>query len=460
MSERQRPSAKQLLRGSRSLLSAMLVLGASGLASHSALALPAFARQTGAECAACHVGAFGPQLTTFGKQFKLGGYTLTDGKSGHVPLSAMLVGTFTSTDEKQPVDPGPHEDSNNNTSLQEASVFLAGRITDHLGSFVQATYSDISRDTALDNFDVRYAHNLQLGGKNTILGVSVNNNPTVSDVQNTVPAWRFPYMASELVPGPLGSPLIDGGLEGQVIGASAYAMWGDSIYGEIGGYRSLSSSFLDDVNVDDEAGKLGSLSPYWRLSYSRELAGGAFTAGLFGLDANLHPGRAPGRSDKYQDVGVDASYQFVGDRKNIYTLNTSYVDEQLERDGSVQLGDAQSPNGNVQRFDLSASWFRDQTWGLTAAVFDISGDRDPTLYAPDVEYGSRKGSTDTTGLTLQADWTPFGKEDSWRSPWANLRLGVQYTMYDKFNGASSNYDGFGRDASDNNTLFLFAWTAF
>ena len=36
---------------------------------------------------------------------------------------------------------------------------------------------------------------------------------------------------------------------------------------------------------------------------------------------------------------------------------------------------------------------------------------------------------------------------------------VQYTIYDKFNGASSNYDGFRRSAHDNNTLFLFLWTA-
>jgi hypothetical protein len=41
----------------------------------------------------------------------------------------------------------------------------------------------------------------------------------------------------------------------------------------------------------------------------------------------------------------------------------------------------------------------------------------------------------------------------------NLRLGVQYTMYDKFNGGDHNYDGFGRSANDNDTLYLFAWLA-
>jgi hypothetical protein len=58
------------------------------------------------------------------------------------------------------------------------------------------------------------------------------------------------------------------------------------------------------------------------------------------------------------------------------------------------------------------------------------------------------------------DWTPWGKEDSWMAPNANLRLGLQYTAYSKFNGASNDYDGAGRDASDNNTLMLLAWLAF
>jgi hypothetical protein len=33
-------------------------------------------------------------------------------------------------------------------------------------------------------------------------------------------------------------------------------------------------------------------------------------------------------------------------------------------------------------------------------------------------------------------------------------------MYTQFNGSGKNYDGFGRAASDNNTLLLFLWTVF
>src|SRR6267378_7696137 len=44
-------------------------------------------------------------------------------------------------------------------------------------------------------------------------------------------------------------------------------------------------------------------------------------------------------------------------------------------------------------------------------------------------------------------------------PFANARVGLQYTVYTKYDGASINYDGTGRNASDNNTLYLFLWLA-
>jgi hypothetical protein len=33
-------------------------------------------------------------------------------------------------------------------------------------------------------------------------------------------------------------------------------------------------------------------------------------------------------------------------------------------------------------------------------------------------------------------------------------------MYNKFNGGSTNYDGSGRNAKDNNTLYLLGWINF
>ena len=86
------------------LLWGLILLAISG----PALAVPSFARQTGQDCAACHIGSYGPQLTPYGMKFKMGGYTESDGKEGHIPLSAMLVESFTNTKKDQTEAAAPH----------------------------------------------------------------------------------------------------------------------------------------------------------------------------------------------------------------------------------------------------------------------------------------------------------------------------------------------------------------
>ena len=55
---------------------------------------------------------------------------------------------------------------------------------------------------------------------------------------------------------------------------------------------------------------------------------------------------------------------------------------------------------------------------------------------------------------------PFNKGGPSFWPWLNAKVGLQYIGYTKFNGGTTNYDGFGRNASANNTLFLYTWIAF
>jgi len=424
-----------------------------------AFALPSFAQQTGQPCSTCHVGGFGPQLTPFGRQFKMGGYTLAAPDTSSVPLAAMLVASETHTSKDQPDNAGPHDKPNDNFSIQEASLFLAGRMSDHVGVFAQATYSDIDRLLTLDNVDVRYARTLQIGDKPAILGVSINNNPGVQDSWNTLAAWRFPYMASELVPQIAAAPLIEGGLEHQVAGASAYAFYGNAWYAELGGYRSLSHGLLDALNVEDSAGRIAGIAPYWRVAYSHDTKGHSWSVGAFGLDANIHPDRAPGPTDKYRDVGVDASLQLFDMGPHVVTVNGAYTHEHQNRAASFAGGAAANRSDTLDSTAINASYYYDNHYGVTLGRFMLRGRADTGLFAPDPGGGSRTGRPNSSGTIVQADWTPFGAADSWRAPWANLRLGLQYTIYDKFNGASHDYDGFGRNASDNNTLFAFVWIA-
>jgi len=429
-------------------------------------ALPSFSRQTGQNCSACHVGSFGPQLTPYGQKFKIGGYTERGGDDADSItslLSAQLVGTLEHTSRKLPNDAGPYDGKNNNLSIQEASVFAAGGVSEHVGGMVQATYSDTSRKTAIDNVDIRYATTLQLAGQDTVLGVSLNNNPTVQDPWNSTPVWGFPYQSAELAPGPTGSPLIAGGLEHQVLGMSAYAFWNENIYLELGGYSSQSLWALKKTNVvktREEYSQVSGLAPYWRVAYTNSFDRQNFSAGFFGLNADIHPGATSGSTDKYHDVGVDATYQYLGTGRHMFTLNSSLVRESQNLDASLAAGDVDRAHNRTNALNINGSYYFDKTYGLTLGYFDNFGSRrDETRFAPNPVDGSRVGNTDSSGYIIQADWSPFGKEGSWAAPLANLRVGAQYTIYDRYNGSRNNYDGFGRDASDNDTLLLMIWTA-
>lgn len=418
-------------------------------------AVPSYARQTGSDCAACHVGAFGPQLTPFGIQFKLGGYVDTDGQPGKVPLSGMAVLNRTHTAADSPAPP-EHFDPNNNAALQELSVFLAGRLAEHVGSFVQSTYSGVDRKWAFDQLDLRYARSVQLGGKEAVAGLSFNSNPTLTDPFNTLGQWRFPYTSSDFGFGQGATPLVEN-LASTVLGLNAYALWDKHWYGEFGLYDTLSHKGLRAFNADDP-GKFKGLAPYWRLAYVQDRKRDNWSLGLSGFSAGLQPDRTQlGTADHYTDWGVDGAYQFLGNREHVVSLNASWMHERQKLDHGLASGGASNARNHLDHLRVAASYHWMQTWGATAALFDTRGSSDAALYGGS-SYTARP---DTRGYVLQADWTPWGKETSWGAPWANVRLGVQYTGYSKFNGGSHYLDDNGADrrARDNNTTMLFVWVA-
>src|SRR6185437_1954699 len=153
------------------------------LAAAPARAVPSFAAQTGQPCTACHIGAFGPQLTPLGRAFKIGGYTQRGGEGweADVPLSAMVLGSFTHTGSGVPADQIEHHfNDNNNFALDQISVFLAGGIGEHTGGFMQFTYSNIPNASNVDNVDLRpYTTTFDVGGSELRIGTTINNNPTV-----------------------------------------------------------------------------------------------------------------------------------------------------------------------------------------------------------------------------------------------------------------------------------------
>ena len=118
-------------------------------------AVPSFSRQTGATCNLCHTQSFGPALTPYGRSFKLHGY-VDGGAPNPVPLvNAMIMGSLTHTERGIPDGPAPGYGDNNNFALDQASIFVAGRVLPHLGVFSQITYDGVAATVALDNTELR-----------------------------------------------------------------------------------------------------------------------------------------------------------------------------------------------------------------------------------------------------------------------------------------------------------------
>ncbi len=441
---------------SRSTLPAGLAVVILAAVSAPASALPSFAQQTGYACAQCHTISFGPALTAYGREFKLNGYVFGDAPS-QMPLALMVQGGYTRTGADEPAPPAPHFADNNNVSVDQVGLFVAGRVSEHIGAFAQFTYGGEARHFHWDNTDIRYARAFTIGDKAVVAGISLNNNPTVQDLWNSTPAWGFPYIASGLGPTPAATPLI-GSLAQTVAGATAYAMFGNRFYIEAGGYRGLPDRWLDNVGLyPGNSPHMVGVSPYLRANVQFAPGDHYFSIGAFGLDGHLQPDPTITAKDRYTDIGFDANYQYAAAGKHALAVNAATIRENRQLDSSFANGLSDSPNSHLRTVHLDASYTYDLTWGAAVAGFDTRGDTNVALYGSGPVSGSANGSPNSQGYILQAEYIPFGKTKSFGRPYLNVRLGLQYTGYTKFNGGTSNYDGSGRNASDNNTLFAFVW---
>jgi hypothetical protein len=96
---------------------------------------------------------------------------------------------------------------------------------------------------------------------------------------------------------------------------------------------------------------------------------------------------------------------------------------------------------------LSGEYYYQRNIGGALGFFNTSGSTDMLLYPPTAVAGSATNSPASRGFVAELNYLPF----------LNTKLQLQYTRYDKFNGEGSNYDGAGRNASQNDTLYVLAW---
>ena len=449
-----------------------MLLGLSlSLALPATYALPSFARQMNVQCIECHT-AF-PMLNQYGRNFKLSGYTSSADDSMLPPLAVMLMPSFTHTAVAQAGGAAPGFSDNNNTAMTQASIFYAGRLfgpyaksmfspdtasfLNKFGIFAQVTYDGIGKAWSWDNTELRYSDKTEIREKDVTYGFYLNNNPTLQDPWNSSPAFGFPFSGSGLAPSPAAGTLIDGGLAQQVAGAGAYALIDDHLYIDVAGYSTLPVRLQKRLGVDPTGEtQISGTAPYWRIAYEKPVGQGRWEVGTFGLSADTYPGRDSSEGhDHFTDIGVDTQYQLATE-KGDFALMGSWIHENQRWGASNALGNTANASAQINTMKLTASYLHDKTYGLTVQHFWISGGKDEVLYS-----GSATGSPTSDGFIVQADWMPLNKKTGpafW--PRSNIKLTVQYTYYTRFDGARTNYDGAGANASDNNTLYLEAWIVF
>jgi len=449
-------------------------------------AVPSFARQTGYSCSTCHTAQ--PELTPFGRQFKLNGYTSGGSRCGDISkifgtrdtsqqfsganASGWVLPVFqhTAKDAPQPVAPG--YGYNNILDFADASVLFAGQIYCNLGTFTQVSYNHNSNTVFLDNTELRYADRARVGGNDVVWGVFGNNNPTMQDVWNTVPAWSFPWVPQDIAPAPAAATMVEGTFGQRAGGAGAYVWINNMVYAELSAYRAFDPRFLKATGSDptDTTPRFDGFAPYWRVAIERTLPEHSFQVGTYGMTAAVQPTNAtygtPGplsslafgsATDKYTDVAVDAQYQYIGP-VHAFTVRANYIWEKQKLDATFANGFSDKSEANLRSYQLSASYIYDRHISLTGAYFNLQGSKDATY------WGTTNGKPNSDGFSFDLAYIPYAYGGPGEWPWLNARFGVLYTHWNKFDGVSSNIDGASappyRNARDNDTTFLYAWIDF
>lgn len=437
------------LRTIRPWLGAVLLLF-----SVSALAVPSFTRQTGRPCSGCHT-AF-PELTPYGREFKLGGFVAGDKlEKEHgllkSPLSVSAVLSDTST--RKTSDAPDQFAHDRQVILQQASIYYGGRIWSNFGALVQYKYSAADFKWATEMAEVRYANETTLfNDRQLIFGFSANNNPSIADIYNSTPMWGFPHLGSDVAVMPSAAAVVDNTLASQVAGIGAYARWNELIYAEVDAYRKATGvlhPFAAGVQIMNV---LDGVAPYWRVALQYESKPHSFEVGTFGMDAKIFPDpvKPSGPTDHFRDVAVDAQYQYIEGPHSL-SFHATYIHEKQDWEASFPLGMSSNPSSilNTSRFDVHYFWRHKVGGGLQ--YFRTSGDADDIRYnTGDAVTGSLSGKPDTAGWDALLTFLPI----------QNIQLGLKYTAYDKFNGGRSNYSGSGRTASDDNTLYMYLWVLY
>jgi len=457
---------------------ALLAFSASFFSSN-AYATAAFSRQTGESCATCHMQGYGPWLTEYGTKFKLDGYVAGD--AAKVPtllnnFSAEIVSSVTNVASAVPQ--GTYFQNSKYASNAQTNVlndwdaiYYTGRVLPKVGVYFQINFTpQTSRSISLSMADMRFADHFSFEGHNVQYGITANNAPTMSDTWMTSFAWMYPYTTSSGAVAPNATPWLQQLMASPTsVGMTAYTKIDNHWYFEAGGYSNQSiamgQGFGQAMNLGANDAIVGGAG-YWRVYWDQVFGAHHIMFGSYGLTGNVAPniaGQIPGQNysvattgtSSKQEVNLDSNYSYMMDEKNMFMVMWRYTHDSIKNAAYLQTNNGVNASDALNNDMLMGMWTYEKTYNLAFAWNHQWGTADMALYNNGSPItGSANGSPNSNSFLVEVDYIPFGKGKFLTDPYFNMRLSLQYWAYTQFNGATTNYDGFGRNAGQNNTTYF------
>jgi hypothetical protein len=192
------------------------------------------------------------------------------------------------------------------------------------------------------------------------------------------------------------------------------------------------------------------VAPYWRVAWQQTSKNNYLEVGTYGMHMKSTPGGITGLEDGFTDWAVDFQDDLTIPkfRSDVLSLRGTYI-----RENSSLLATASSFEGDtlirhhLNTVKANAEYHFGDKYAATIGYFNVTGTPDPLLFPTGPVTGNaNNGDPRSGGYIANVSWWPV----------QNIGLTLQYTGYTRFNGAATNYDGSGRNADSNNTLYLLA----
>ena len=253
--------------------------------------------------------------------------------------------------------------------------------------------------------------------------------------------------------------IVDMTLASKTAGLGVYGMWDDLVYVEVANYRSARSgaarllSAGQRWNSEELAGSVvQGNAPYWRVALQKESRPHSFSVGAYGMSARLwqdinEPSLG---TNRFRDLAYDANYQYIQGNHTASVHATTINEKQYWNDAVLSSSRVSNSTDTLRTYRVDAHYFFQRKWGGGLQYFRVKGSTDDLRYnTGDALMGSTNGSPNTNGWIGELNYLPL----------PNIKLALRYTAYQKFNGARADYTP-GRNASDNNNLYLMGWFLF